>query len=93
MDNMVEIGVQTDIFLNHLNHFSTNDLQDKKQMKRELFLESVMKDDESSKFYTGIYAVVGLFQIYYTTNILKECFHLNDKDSKYNFVYVTSVIR
>jgi len=54
MDNMVEIGVQTDIFLNHLNQFSTNDLQDKKQMKRKLFLESVMKDDESCKFYTGI---------------------------------------
>lgn len=56
-DNMVEIGVQTDISiicLNHLNQFSTNDLQDKKQMKRKLFLESVMKDDESCKFYTGI---------------------------------------
>lgn len=48
-----EVGVQTDVIMDHLNEFSTQDLQDKSQMSRKIFLASVMKDDSSCKFYTG----------------------------------------
>ena len=47
------IGVQTDIAFDDLKDYSTSDLQDKKQLRRNLYMECVLKDDESCKFYTG----------------------------------------
>ena len=44
-------------------------LADKKRMKRELFMEDVLKNDESVKFYTGIPSLACLMMIF---NLLKS---------------------
>ncbi|XP_069101481.1 uncharacterized protein [Argopecten irradians] len=49
-----DIGVQTDIILQDIQDFSTEDLQDKSGMIRRMFTASVTKDDSSCKFYTGL---------------------------------------
>lgn len=48
-----EIEVQTEICLDNLCEFTTEDFQKHTNITRKLFMKSVLKDDESCKFYTG----------------------------------------
>ena len=47
-------GVQTDLCFNDLQPYTDTELQDKQKLQRSLFMDYVLKDDESCKFYTGI---------------------------------------
>ncbi|XP_048751583.2 uncharacterized protein LOC125663333 [Ostrea edulis] len=49
-----EIEVQTKICLDNLCEFTTEDFQKHTNITRKLFMKSVLKDDESCKFYTGL---------------------------------------
>ena len=48
-----EVGTQTDVCFDHIRDYTDDELIDRKQMSRKLFLTSVLKDNNSCKFYTG----------------------------------------
>ena len=50
------------------NKVLRNKVNNKAAMKRELFMDNVLKNDESVKFYTGILALTCLMAVF---NILK----------------------
>jgi hypothetical protein len=51
---MSEVGIQTDICLQHIQQYEDDDLTNRNQMSRTLFMSSVLKDSNSCKFYTGM---------------------------------------
>lgn len=51
--SVVNVAVQTDVYMGHLSNFSTEDLKDGARINRKMFMNSVLKDSNSCKFYTG----------------------------------------
>ena len=51
---MSVIGIQTCVHFQHIQEYADEDLMDRNQMSRKLFLSSVLQDNSSCKFYTGM---------------------------------------
>lgn len=52
--SMSDIGIQTCVHFQHIQEYADEDLMDRNQMSRKLFLSSVLQDNNSCKFYTGM---------------------------------------
>ena len=52
---MTDQCVQTTITMEHLKDYEDQSLMDEGSMRRYLVIKDVMKDNDSCKFYTGIY--------------------------------------
>ena len=52
---MTDQCVQTTITMEHLKDYEDQSLMDEGSMRRHLVIKDVMKDNDSCKFYTGIY--------------------------------------
>lgn len=51
--SVVNVAVQADVYMGHLSNFSTKDLKDSARINWQMFMNSVLKDSKSCKFYTG----------------------------------------
>lgn len=51
--SVVNVAVQTYVYMGHLYKFSTEDQKDSARINRKMFMNSVPKDSKSCKFYTG----------------------------------------
>ena len=58
--NVARLKIENEVLRNKVNN--------KAAMKRELFMDNVLKNDESMKFYTGLPTLICLMAIF---NILK----------------------
>ncbi|XP_061186814.1 uncharacterized protein LOC133194932 [Saccostrea echinata] len=59
--SMSDVGTQTCVHFQHIHKYADEELMDRNQMSRKLFLSSVLQDSNSCKFYTGLNLSIFLF--------------------------------
>ncbi|XP_077981440.1 uncharacterized protein LOC144436508 [Glandiceps talaboti] len=61
---MIETATQTDVCMEHIRKYTDKALIDKNYLKRQLFMEDVLENDESCKFYTGLVSIQVLMYVF-----------------------------
>lgn len=51
--SVVNVAVQTNVYMGYLSNFSTEDLKESARINKKMFMNSVLKYSKSCEFYTG----------------------------------------